>query len=368
MNLTEYKDGFRVFCEKTINGTRHRKTGFVKTKREAKSFEAEFIANLNMGKASPTMLLDLYGQNYIDNLDGLEQRTIDSYQCAFNRIKPYIKYKLNEVNADIWVSIYNKLKRKELAPRTIKHTFRIMKMICDRAENVYGISMGHGKFKTTVRLKVEDIDDPKALDLDQQQHLINHLTNNKEENEVMYQTFIFCLIAIYSGMRTGEIGALTWKDIDLFNKTIDINKAISKSSTGEVIKGPKTKHSIRKITIHDIVLRELRKYKEHLQSIGAVHHLSSWIFINHSNPKAHTPITVWSKRVPKAMKDIGMKGFSAHSLRHPHASNLLMNNCPVVQVANRLGHKDATVTLKVYASFIEQLGVDFNEYMPKIHA
>ena len=45
-----------------------------------------------------------------------------------------------------------------------------------------------------------------------------------------------------------------------------------------------------------------------------------------------------------------------------------MNNCPVVQVANRLGHKDATVTLKVYASFIEQLGVDFNEYMPKIHA
>ena len=236
MNLTRYKDGFRIFCEKTINGKRHRKTGFVKNKREAKLFEAEFIADLNKGKKSPAMRLDVYGQNFIDNLDGLEQRTIDSYQCAFNRIKPYIKIKINEFNEDIWVSIYNKLKRKELAPRSIKHTFRIMKMICDRAENVFGIKMGHGKFKTTVRLSVDDMDAPKALDLDQQQHLINHLTNNKEENEVMYQTFIFCLIAIYSGMRTGEIGALTWKDIDFFNKTIDINKAISKSSTGEVLK------------------------------------------------------------------------------------------------------------------------------------
>ena len=47
-----------------------------------------------------------------------------------------------------------------------------------------------------------------------------------------------------------------------------------------------------------------------------------------------------------------------------------MNNCPVVQVAHRLGHKDATVTLKVYSQVsLETISsVDFNEYMPKIHA
>jgi integrase len=50
------------------------------------------------------------------------------------------------------------------------------------------------------------------------------------------------------------------------------------------------------------------------------------------------------------------------------ALNLLMNNCPLIQVAHRLGHKDASVTLKVYSHFVKKLAVDFNEYMPKIHA
>jgi hypothetical protein len=45
-----------------------------------------------------------------------------------------------------------------------------------------------------------------------------------------------------------------------------------------------------------------------------------------------------------------------------------MNNCPVIQVAHRLGLKDASVTLKVYSHFVNKLAVDFNKYMPKIHA
>jgi integrase len=45
-----------------------------------------------------------------------------------------------------------------------------------------------------------------------------------------------------------------------------------------------------------------------------------------------------------------------------------MNNCPVIQVAQRLGHKDASVTLKVYSHFVNKLAVDFNKYMPKILA
>jgi integrase len=68
------------------------------------------------------------------------------------------------------------------------------------------------------------------------------------------------------------------------------------------------------------------------------------------------------------VNDLGIKDFSAHSLRHTHASNLLMNNCPVIQVAHRLCHKDASITLKVFSHFVKKLAVDFDEYMPKIHA
>ena len=57
---------------------------------------------------------------------------------------------------------------------------------------------------------------------------------------------------------------------------------------------------------------------------------------------------------------------TSHSLRHTHASNLLMNNCPLVQVAMRLGHADPSITLRVYSHFLEELKVDFEQYIPKI--
>jgi integrase len=40
-----------------------------------------------------------------------------------------------------------------------------------------------------------------------------------------------------------------------------------------------------------------------------------------------------------------------HNLRHTHASNLLMNNFPLIQLSHRLGHADPHVTLKVYSHF-----------------
>ena len=75
----------------------------------------------------------------------------------------------------------------------------------------------------------------------------------------------------------------------------------------------------------------------------------------------------WSNRVRTTMAKLGIK-HNAHAFRHTHASNLLMNNCPIVQVANRLGHSDPSITLRVYSHFLEELSVDFEQYMPKIIA
>jgi len=55
-----------------------------------------------------------------------------------------------------------------------------------------------------------------------------------------------------------------------------------------------------------------------------------------------------------------------HNLRHTHASNLLMNNFPLIQLSNRLGHADPHVTLKVYSHFVIGMEVKIEEYMEKI--
>ena len=65
------------------------------------------------------------------------------------------------------------------------------------------------------------------------------------------------------------------------------------------------------------------------------------------------------------MKDVGIRGFSAHSLRHTHASNLLMNNYPTLQLSHRLGHADPSITLSIYSHYVKGAEIDINDYQIK---
>ncbi|MDA9611372.1 tyrosine-type recombinase/integrase [Gammaproteobacteria bacterium] len=57
---------------------------------------------------------------------------------------------------------------------------------------------------------------------------------------------------------------------------------------------------------------------------------------------------------------------SLHSLRHSHASNMLMRDFPVLQLSHRLGHADPSITLSIYADYIEDDKYDINNYIPNI--
>ena len=57
---------------------------------------------------------------------------------------------------------------------------------------------------------------------------------------------------------------------------------------------------------------------------------------------------------------------SLHGLRHTHASNLLMSDYPTIQLAHRLGHADAKITMGIYAHYIPETAVDIHQYMPDI--
>ena len=54
---------------------------------------------------------------------------------------------------------------------------------------------------------------------------------------------------LYTGMRRGEIAALTWDDIDFENDVIQINKAVTFKNNRPLVKTPKTKNSVRNIPL-----------------------------------------------------------------------------------------------------------------------
>lgn len=77
-----------------------------------------------------------------------------------------------------------------------------------------------------------------------------------------YPTYIAYVLAVYTGMRMGEILGLRWKDVDLENGTINIMQAMVRVGGGYDFDGTKTKGGERQITITNDVIEELKKHKE----------------------------------------------------------------------------------------------------------
>ena len=82
----------------------------------------------------------------------------------------------------------------------------------------------------------------------------------------------------YTGLRIGEFSALNWNDINFKNKTLSINKSLSKDISGKpyTIVSPKTKNSIRVIDLDDNLIKML---KEHYNKEKNVYGFNKEMFI-----------------------------------------------------------------------------------------
>ena len=145
------------------------------------------------------------------------------------------------------------------------------------------------------------------------------------------------VLALYSGVRIGELLALEWSDIDFINNTIHISKQVLNKNVTE----PKTYNSNRYIDIPDFVIDSLKQLKAESNLLSRI------VFCSNTGGyiKRNEFIEHWFK---KAMKYIGHDDYTFHCLRHTYATYLLSNNIPVKYVQEQLGHTSAETTLNVY--------------------
>lgn len=140
----------------------------------------------------------------------------------------------------------------------------------------------------------------------------------------------------WSGMRVGELLALTWSDIDFEKKTISISKTLYMVNGKQTITTPKTVTSNRTITMPNFIMAMLKDYK------NISHHIS----ISQMFPIREPNLLGALKRTARLA---GIKPIRVHDLRHSHASMLINAGCTPLEVANRLGHKSPAMTLNVYS-------------------
>jgi len=152
----------------------------------------------------------------------------------------------------------------------------------------------------------------------------------------------FILLMYATGIRPGELIALTWEDIDYNKKQISIYKTIINGKIGN----PKTQSSVRKVDILPMALQAL-EYQYKLTSDN------EYIFINTSKKHfySHDVINLNFKNLLK-LNSIEIR--TLYNLRHTFASKMISSGADIVWVSKMLGHKDVSITLKVYTKFIQE--------------
>lgn len=148
----------------------------------------------------------------------------------------------------------------------------------------------------------------------------------------------------FTGCRLGEALALTFNDLK--NNTIIINKTITKEyhNGKRLITTPKTRKSNREICIDDYLVEELYNLKQIYKCKHKEFNDNFYIF---GGNKPLSPTTIERKK-NKYCDLANIPRIRIHDFRHSHATLLVQNNIPIVEVANRLGHSDISITLNTY--------------------
>ncbi len=162
-------------------------------------------------------------------------------------------------------------------------------------------------------------------------------------------------MAIFTGMRRGEIVGLKWGDIDFQNQKISIKRSIYKPKDGKALeKEPKSKYSIRTIAIPEQLCKTLLAYRahqdRHISFLGDAWKNLDYVFTEEDgyvmNPQTPT------KQFDHFLKRHGIRHLKFHGLRHTSATMLLANGCDIKTVSTRLGHADIDTT-NIYVHALE---------------
>lgn len=156
----------------------------------------------------------------------------------------------------------------------------------------------------------------------------------------------FFQFAFWSGLRTGELIALEWQDVDWVQATVHVRRSLTRKE----IKEPKTKSGIRDVKLLTLAREAIEDQRKHTQLIGGrVFH----------NPRTSKPwqddqqirATAWSH----ALRRAEVRYRYPYQTRHTYASMLLSAGEDPMWVARQMGHSDWGMIRKVYARWIPEL-------------
>ena len=273
--------------------------------------------------------------------DSISQRTFELYVDLAGKCKDIAHFKLQQVSAPLIQEFYRQLSDNGLGVPSIRKLHKVLKASFKKALQI-------GIVPRNIMDAVEPPKKPKQEEIQtfSRDEISKILEASREYCKGRYYPMI--LLAVTTGMRIGEVLAIRWCDISVKNHEVRVaqNLQVTKAK-GIVFNPPKTAAGRRTISVPEITISQLMAIKRtrNVESINGLVFLTA----NTHNPyEPHNIRKAWKTIVKNA--DVPYRKF--HTLRHTHATDLLADGVPIVEVSRRLGHAQVSHTLNIYAHAI----------------
>ncbi len=177
------------------------------------------------------------------------------------------------------------------------------------------------------------------------------------------------LLGALTGARRGELCALRWSDVDLAGRRLTIARSVYETQGGGWAEKETKTHQVRTIGLDEVALAVLGRHRRAVAELARELHLEVLAdgFVFSRSPVGSEPIRpdVVSKLTKKAAGAAGVDTH-LHALRHFSATQAIAAGFDPVTVAGRLGHRDSSVTLRVYSHALEARDRDLADALGRV--
>jgi integrase len=192
--------------------------------------------------------------------------------------------------------------------------------------------------------------------------------------------FPLFLAAIHTGMRSGELAALRWSDIDFAGKFIRLQKNVARGKVGDT----KTRKS-RCVDISDELLHtleQLRRSRKAEYLRRGKNEIPEWVFLGPGRIEKDEDTgqlkraegqrvdmqNVKNRVFHKCLEKAGLRRIRFHELRHTYATLLLMQGESPAYVKDQLGHSSIKMTVDIYGHWIPGANRQAVNRLPGLHS
>ena len=357
-----------------VNGKRKYKPVYGKSQREADKKAREVKNQLDAGidMLTPNSTFSVCVNKWLDYKKAFcsdSQYKLYKYRVTFFleniKDKPVNKITLSELQVTVnSLALKNPATNKPTSSRTLMYYITTIRQFYEWMIDNRFLSFNPAR-NLSVPKRAPKSKERRALTSEEQQRVI----------EFEHRAKPAAMIAMYAGLRRGEITALEWSDIDFKQNTISVNKAVDLKS--KTIKLPKTAAGYRTVPMPD----ELSGYLKTIKSKGLVFPNTEgqmmseqawqrlWNYYMNAMNRTYGDLSKWKPDKHHKKPPMVIEPFTMHCLRHTYATILYDAGVDILTAKKLLGHSDIKTTLGIYTHLSqekEKLNIDkLNEFLNK---